>query len=103
MRSHLPSRLLAAGSLALSLVACSPGSDTPAGKTLNIAFFGDNTTLVSVDPFQVYWLEHRVLLRNVAESLTDQDHRPARSSRGWPHAGKSAKTRSPSPSTCATM
>ncbi len=42
-------------------------------KTLNIAFFGDNTTLVSVDPFQVYWLEHRVLLRNVAESLTDQD------------------------------
>lgn len=72
-RSHLPSRLLAAGALALSLVACSPGSDTPAGKTLNIAFFGDNTTLVSVDPFQVYWLEHRVLLRNVAESLTDQD------------------------------
>ncbi|CAI2797169.1 MULTISPECIES: ABC transporter substrate-binding protein [Pseudomonas fluorescens group] len=67
------SRLLAPCALALSLAACSPGNDTQAGKTLNIAFFGDNTTLVSVDPFQVYWLEHRVLLRNVAESLTDQD------------------------------
>ncbi|MDP0989660.1 ABC transporter substrate-binding protein, partial [Klebsiella pneumoniae] len=59
--------------LALSLAACSPGNDTQANKTLNIAFFGDNTILVSIDPFQVYWLEHRVLLRNVAESLTDQD------------------------------
>ncbi|MGG5240841.1 ABC transporter substrate-binding protein [Pseudomonas lurida] len=67
------SRLLVPCVLALSLAACSPGNDTQAGKTLNIAFFGDNTTLVSVDPFQVYWLEHRVLLRNVAESLTDQD------------------------------
>lgn len=71
--SKLMSRLLAPCALALSLAACSPGTDTQAGKTLNIAFFGDNTTLVSVDPFQVYWLEHRVLLRNVAESLTDQD------------------------------
>lgn len=66
--------VLTACALALSLVSCSPSGDkTQAGKTLNIAFFGDNTTLVSVDPFQVYWLEHRVLLRNVAESLTDQD------------------------------
>lgn len=73
-RSTLPSRLLASCALALSLAACSPSGDqAQAGKTLNIAFFGDNTTLVSVDPFQVYWLEHRVLLRNVAESLTDQD------------------------------
>jgi len=71
--SNLMSRLLVPCVLALSLAACSPGNDTQAGKTLNIAFFGDNTTLVSVDPFQVYWLEHRVLLRNVAESLTDQD------------------------------
>ena len=71
--SNLMSRLLAPCALALSLAACSPGTDTQAGKTLTIAFFGDNTTLVSVDPFQVYWLEHRVLLRNVAESLTDQD------------------------------
>ncbi|TBU84773.1 ABC transporter substrate-binding protein [Phytopseudomonas dryadis] len=71
-KPHLATHLLAACALALGLSGCSPtGND--AGKTLSIAFFGDNTTLVSVDPFQVYWLEHRVLLRNVAESLTDQD------------------------------
>lgn len=71
--SNLMSRLLAPCALALALAGCSPGDQAQADKTLNIAFFGDNTTLVSVDPFQVYWLEHRVLLRNVAESLTDQD------------------------------
>lgn len=77
--SNLMSRLLAPCALALSLAACSPaGTDSQAGKTLNIAFFGDNTTLVSVDPFQVYWLEHRVLLRNIAESLTDQDPQTGR-------------------------
>ncbi len=42
-------------------------------NTLRIAFAGDNTTLVSLDPFQVYWIEHRVVLRNVVESLTDQN------------------------------
>ena len=66
-------RLLAVGVLLATLVGCSPSAPEQADKTLKIAFFGDNTTLVSVDPFQVYWLEHRVLLRNVAESLTDQD------------------------------
>ncbi|MBK4988453.1 MULTISPECIES: ABC transporter substrate-binding protein [unclassified Pseudomonas] len=66
-------RLFAIGSLALALAACSPTDNAAADKTLRIAFWGDNTTLVSVDPFQVYWLEHRVLLRNVVESLTDQD------------------------------
>ncbi len=65
--------LFAFGALTLALTACSPGDEASADKTLNIAFWGDNTTLVSLDPFQVYWLEHRVLLRNVAESLTDQD------------------------------
>lgn len=55
------------------LSGCSPSTPQNQAKSLKIAFFGDNTTLVSVDPFQVYWLEHRVLLRNVAESLTDQD------------------------------
>jgi peptide/nickel transport system substrate-binding protein len=60
--------------LGISLSACSPSEvDTQAGSTLKIAFFGDNTQLVSLDPFQVYWLEHRVVLRNVVESLTDQD------------------------------
>jgi len=65
--------LLACATLAFTLAACSPSGEDATSKTLNIAFWGDNTTLVSVDPFQVYWLEHRVLLRNVAESLTDQD------------------------------
>ncbi|WP_409259480.1 ABC transporter substrate-binding protein [Pseudomonas sp. KCJK9009] len=69
-------QLFAIGTLALS--ACSPADNTSTSKTLNIAFWGDNTTLVSVDPFQVYWLEHRVLLRNVAESLTDQDPQTGR-------------------------
>lgn len=60
--------------LGLSLSACSPSQpDAQAAKTLKIAFFSDNTQLVSLDPFQVYWLEHRVVLRNVVESLTDQD------------------------------
>ncbi|WP_459206429.1 ABC transporter substrate-binding protein [Pseudomonas sp. MLB6B] len=71
-------RLFALGALALSLTACSPGDDSATRNTLNIAFWGDNTTLVSFDPFQVYWLEHRVLLRNVAESLTDQDPQTGR-------------------------
>ncbi|HDS1737430.1 MULTISPECIES: ABC transporter substrate-binding protein [Pseudomonas] len=70
---RLAKGVLAACALTLGLAACSPSSDDATAKTLNIAFWGDNTTLVSVDPFQVYWLEHRVLLRNVAESLTDQD------------------------------
>ncbi|QXH45128.1 ABC transporter substrate-binding protein [Pseudomonas xanthosomatis] len=71
-------RLFALGALALALNACSPAENTATRNTLNIAFWGDNTTLVSVDPFQVYWLEHRVLLRNVAESLTDQDPQSGR-------------------------
>jgi peptide/nickel transport system substrate-binding protein len=72
-RRLLP-RLLTVLATAATLVACSPsGQDLAASKTLKIAFFRDNTTLVSLDPFQVYWLEHRVVLRNIAESLTDQD------------------------------
>ncbi|MFJ4387447.1 ABC transporter substrate-binding protein [Pseudomonas sp. NPDC089408] len=75
---HLARNLLVAATLALSLAGCSPSDQSTSSKTLNIAFWGDNTTLVSVDPFQVYWLEHRVLLRNVAESLTDQDPQSGR-------------------------
>ena len=60
--------------LALGLSGCSPSQpDAQAASTLKIAFFNDNTQLVSIDPFQVYWLEHRVVLRNVVEALTDQD------------------------------
>lgn len=42
-----------------------------------MAFLRDNTTLVSLDPFQVYWIEHRVIVRNIADSLNDQ----------YPHTG----------------
>lgn len=60
--------------LGLTLPGCSPSQpDAQAASTLKIAFFNDNTQLVSIDPFQVYWLEHRVVLRNVVEALTDQD------------------------------
>lgn len=72
--SGLPIRWLATLATTVSLLGCSPSAEQNThGKTLKIAFFRDNTTLVSLDPFQVYWLEHRVVLRNVAESLTDQD------------------------------
>jgi peptide/nickel transport system substrate-binding protein len=72
--SRLPTRWLATLAATFTLLGCSPSADQHASsKVLKIAFFRDNTTLVSLDPFQVYWLEHRVVLRNVAESLTDQD------------------------------
>ncbi|MBX8484745.1 ABC transporter substrate-binding protein [Pseudomonas cichorii] len=74
IKRPLPMRLLFAAATAATLLGCSPaGQDSQATKTLKVAFFRDNTTLVSLDPFQVYWLEHRVVLRNIAESLTDQD------------------------------
>lgn len=51
--------------LGLTLPGCSPSQpDAQAASTLKIAFFNDNTQLVSIDPFQVYWIEHRVVLRN---------------------------------------
>lgn len=70
---RLAKHLLSACTLALAVAGCSPSGEDANRNTLNITFWGDNTTLISVDPFQVYWLEHRVLLRNVVESLTDQD------------------------------
>lgn len=75
--------LLTAAALALTGCAAS-GSDadassddsssTPvAGGELNLAFFPDNAAFSCVDPFQVYWIEHRTVIRNFADSLTDQD------------------------------
>ncbi|MGQ4599170.1 ABC transporter substrate-binding protein [Nocardia sp. R6R-6] len=49
------------------------GRDPVRGGTLNIAFFPDNAAFACIDPFQVYWIEHRSLIRNFADSLTDQD------------------------------
>jgi peptide/nickel transport system substrate-binding protein len=74
----------AAGLLLLGgLAACGGGSDaagsgddggTPvSGGTLNVSFFPDNPTFKCIDPFQVYWIEHRSVIRNFADSLTDQD------------------------------
>jgi peptide/nickel transport system substrate-binding protein len=83
-----PRRALLGLALGTLLIACSRSGDvsnkttaaarddgasvTPGG-TLRLSFRADNTALVSLDPFQVYWIEHRVVLRNVVESLTDQD------------------------------
>jgi peptide/nickel transport system substrate-binding protein len=70
---RLATRLLITAVLCLSQLGCSPRDEQATEKVLKIAFWGDNTFLVTIDPFQVFWIEHRVLLRNVVESLTDQD------------------------------
>jgi peptide/nickel transport system substrate-binding protein len=72
-----------AASALLLLAGCGGGSDAAGGGgdggepvkggTLNVSFFPDNPTFKCVDPFQVYWIEHRTVVRNWADSLTDQD------------------------------
>ncbi len=74
-----------AASTALLLAGCGGGGSatqagaksdpgTPqAGGTLNLAFWPDNAAFACVDPFQTYWIEHRTVIRNFADSLTDQD------------------------------
>ncbi|GIG25996.1 ABC transporter substrate-binding protein [Cellulomonas denverensis] len=47
--------------------------DPVSGGTLDVAFFPDNAAFACVDPFQTYWIEHRTVIRNFADSLTDQD------------------------------
>jgi peptide/nickel transport system substrate-binding protein len=72
-------RTLATVTALLALAACgnqnaSDGSGTPkAGGTLKVSFFPDNPTFSCIDPFQVYWIESRSIIRNYADSLTDQD------------------------------
>lgn len=82
-----PALRRAVGALALSatllLAACGGGTGTPAtstaagtpvtGGTLKLAYWPDNAAFACVDPFQTYWIEHRTVIRNVADSLTDQD------------------------------
>jgi peptide/nickel transport system substrate-binding protein len=68
---------------ALALAACSGSASGGAaagdagppvtGGTLKVAFFPDNAAFACVDPFQTYWIEHRTVIRNIADSLTDQD------------------------------
>jgi peptide/nickel transport system substrate-binding protein len=63
----------------LALTACGSGqgeasTGTPkAGGTLKVSFWPDNPTFSCIDPFQVYWIESRSIIRNFADSLTDQD------------------------------
>ncbi|WP_432843347.1 ABC transporter substrate-binding protein [Dactylosporangium sp. CA-092794] len=75
-------RLLTAGAALLALAGC--GGAAPAGGgaadgppksggTLKVSFFPDNPTFPCIDPFQVYWIEGRTIIRNFADSLTDQD------------------------------
>jgi peptide/nickel transport system substrate-binding protein len=91
MRQHTRTRSgrwKVAGALALmsTLVAtaCSSGGNAESGPsgdaanpvrggTLDIAYFPDNPTFTCVDPFQTYWIEHRSVIRNIADSLTDQN------------------------------
>ncbi|MGV9410584.1 ABC transporter substrate-binding protein [Nocardia sp. NPDC003693] len=73
-----------AATLTLLVSACGGSADTtggPSGEgqepvrggTLNLAFFPDNVAFACIDPFQTYWIEHRSLIRNFADSLTDQN------------------------------
>ncbi|MQY22788.1 ABC transporter substrate-binding protein [Nocardia macrotermitis] len=73
----------AAAVLTLLATACG-GADQPSGPsgagkppvrggTLNLAFFPDNAAFACIDPFQTYWIEHRTLIRNFTDSLTDQN------------------------------
>lgn len=64
--------ILGLSACASSTSASSSGKPVDGG-TLKVAFFPDNPTFACVDPFQTYWIEHRTVIRNVADSLTDQD------------------------------
>ncbi len=66
----------------LALTACAGAQAGPApttdaepvaGGELTLEFWPDNPSFACVDPFQTYWIEHRQVIRNVADSLTDQD------------------------------
>ncbi len=77
--------VVAAVALSLALGACSShssgnaaaasaNSGTPVeGGTLNVSFWQDNVSLLCVDPFQVYWIEHRSEIESFTDSLTYQD------------------------------
>ena len=75
-------RPIAAVAALLTLAACggnpasTPSDGTPkSGGTLKVSFWPDNPTFSCIDPFQVYWIESRSIIRNFADSLTDQDPR----------------------------
>ncbi|MDQ0574224.1 ABC transporter substrate-binding protein [Agromyces albus] len=80
-RPHRPALVAGALAASLALAGCAGGTaasesgdaDPVAGGTLDLAFWPDNAAFACVDPFQTYWIEHRTVIRNVADSLTDQD------------------------------
>jgi peptide/nickel transport system substrate-binding protein len=84
-KSRWSAAVAIAAMLGLALAACSsnsPASSTaPSGNsgapveggTLNVSFWQDNASLLCVDPFQVYWIEHRSEIQNFTDSLTYQD------------------------------
>jgi peptide/nickel transport system substrate-binding protein len=79
MRNHFRSTAVTAAAL-IALAACGNGADagtgssTPVnGGTLKVSYWPDNPTFACIDPFQVYWIESRSIIRNFADSLTDQD------------------------------
>lgn len=64
---------LAAGLLALSGCGGGNAGDSNTSQTLKVSYWPDNPTFSCIDPFQVYWIESRSIIRNFADSLTDQD------------------------------
>ena len=78
-------RYLAATATLLVLAACGGNSSNAsdsgppkAGGTLKVSFWPDNPNFSCIDPFQVYWIESRTIIRNFADSLTDQDPQTGR-------------------------
>ncbi|GAB2608490.1 ABC transporter substrate-binding protein [Paractinoplanes abujensis] len=68
--------LAATAAALLALTGCGSGGGDQAGAangTLKVSFWPDNAAFPCIDPFQVYWIEHRSIIRNFADSLTDQD------------------------------
>jgi peptide/nickel transport system substrate-binding protein len=68
--------LAATAAALLALTACGSGGDeesSAGGGALKVSFWPDNPSFSCIDPFQVYWIEHRTIIRNFADSLTDQD------------------------------
>ena len=77
LRRFRPAAVAAASAGLLVLAACGGGGGSTAASggnsTLKVSFFPDNPTFSCIDPFQVYWIEGRSIIRNFADSLTDQD------------------------------
>ncbi|WP_457099170.1 ABC transporter substrate-binding protein [Microbacterium sp. P5_E9] len=82
-RFRKPALVALAAASVVALAGCSTSATTAsvpneaadpvAGGELTLEFWPDNAAFSCVDPFQTYWIEHRQVIRNYADSLTDQD------------------------------